>query len=270
MPTKTEAADLNIAMFGRHGEAPLPIVAAYSPTHCFFAAIEAARIALKYRTPVILLSDGFLANGSEPWRLPDIADLPDIRVPFATEANATDDDGTAVFHPYLRDPATLARPWAIPGTPGLMHRIGGLEKEDVTGNISYEPENHEHMVRLQGRQGRPHRRRAAAHRRARRRRRRRVRARLGFHMGGDRRRPATSRRDGNKVAWVHLTHLNPLPNDLGDDPALGSVEVIVPELNMGQLTRIVRAEYLVDARRSPRCRGSRSRHRRSRTPSTSP
>jgi 2-oxoglutarate ferredoxin oxidoreductase subunit alpha len=247
LPTKTEAADLNIAMFGRHGEAPLPIVAAYSPTHCFFAAIEAARIALKYRTPVILLSDGFLANGSEPWRLPDIADLPDIRVPFATEANATDEDGNAVFHPYLRDPASLARPWAIPGTPGLMHRIGGLEKEDVTGNISYEPDNHEHMVRL----------RAAKV------------ARIADELPPtDVRGDADAevcvlgwgstwasidaalqrrRREGHKVAWVHVTHLNPLPNDLG--PILRRFRrVIVPELNLGQLARIVRAEYLIDAR----------------------
>jgi 2-oxoglutarate ferredoxin oxidoreductase subunit alpha len=246
LPTKTEAADLNIAMFGRHGEAPLPIVAAYSPTNCFFAAIEAVRIALKYRTPVILLSDGFLANGSEPWRLPDISELPDIRVPFTTEPNAVDDDGAPVFHAYLRDPATLARPWAIPGTPGVMHRIGGLEKEDVTGNISYEPENHELMVKL----------RAAKV------------ARIADEL------PPTEvrgdpdadvcvlgwgstwaaidaalqrrRRDGNKVAWVHLTHLNPLPKDLGDILRTFR-KVIVPELNMGQLTRIVRAEYLVDA-----------------------
>ena len=143
LPTKTEAADLLIALYGRHAEAPLPVVAAFSPAHCFFAAIEAARLALKYRTPVILLSDGYLANGAEPWRLPDVADLPDISVPFATETNHVGDDGTPEFWPYLRDPETLARPWAIPGTPGLQHRVGGLEKEDGTGNIDYTPENHE-------------------------------------------------------------------------------------------------------------------------------
>ena len=118
------------------------------PSHCFFAAIEAARIALKYRTPVILLSDGYLANGAEPWRLPDVADLPDISVPFATEPNHVDADGQPEFWPYLRDPETLARPWAIPGTPGLAHRVGGLEKEDGTGNIDYTPDNHERMVHL--------------------------------------------------------------------------------------------------------------------------
>src|SRR5450631_1125090 len=143
LPTKTEQADLLQALFGRNGEAPLPVVAPRSPSDCFNAAIEAARLATKYRTPVILLSDGYLANGSEPWKLPDVDALPDISVPFATELNH---DGE--FWPYLRDPETLARPWAIPGTPGLMHRIGGIEKQDGTGNINYEPENHEHMVRL--------------------------------------------------------------------------------------------------------------------------
>ena len=148
LPTKTEAADLNIALYGRHAEAPLPVVAAYSPSHCFEAAIEAARIALKYRTPVILLSDGYLANGSEPWKLPDLDTLPDISVPFATEPNHERADGTLEFWPYLRDPDTLARPWAIPARPGLQHRVGGIEKEDGTGNISYEPANHEKMVHL--------------------------------------------------------------------------------------------------------------------------
>ncbi|MBA2388250.1 MAG: 2-oxoacid:acceptor oxidoreductase subunit alpha, partial [Acidimicrobiia bacterium] len=146
LPTKTEAADLNLALFGRSGEAPLPVVAASSPVHCFEAAIEAIRIAVKYRTPVILLSDGFLANGSEPWRLPDLDSLPDISVPFTTEMNHLNADGDTEFWPYLRDPETFARPWAIPGTPGLMHRIGGIEKEDGTGNISYTPENHQRMV----------------------------------------------------------------------------------------------------------------------------
>ena len=143
LPTKTEQADLMLAMYGRHGEAPLPIVAAQSPADCFDAAFEAVRIALKYRTPVILLTDGYLANGAEPWLLPDLDALPDISVPFATELNHGDE-----FWPYLRDPETLARPWAIPGTPGLMHRIGGLEKEDGTGNVSYDPENHDTMTRI--------------------------------------------------------------------------------------------------------------------------
>lgn len=246
LPTKTEAADLNIAMFGRHGEAPLPIVASYSPSHCFFAAIEAARIALKYRTPVILLSDGYLANGSEPWKLPDVSTLPDISVPFATEHNHVRDDGTTEFWPYLRDPETLARPWAIPGTPGMMHRVGGIEKEDGSGNINYSPMNHEKMVHLRAEKV----------------------ARIANDL------PPTEihgdadadvcilgwgstwaaidaavqrhRRRGQKVGWVHLTHLNPLPKDLG--PILkGFRKVIVPELNMGQLCRIVRAEFLVDA-----------------------
>src|SRR5262245_55421592 len=148
LPTKTEQSDLLLAMYGRHGEAPLPIVAARSPSHCFDAAFEAVRIALRYRTPVILLTDGYLANGAEPWLLPDLDALPDISVPFATEPNHTAEDGTATFWPYLRDEETLARPWAIPGTPGLQHRIGGIEKQDGTGNVNYDPENHEHMVRL--------------------------------------------------------------------------------------------------------------------------
>ncbi|HEY3484661.1 MAG TPA: 2-oxoglutarate ferredoxin oxidoreductase subunit alpha, partial [Ilumatobacteraceae bacterium] len=247
LPTKTEAADLNIALFGRHGEAPLPVVACYSPVHCFHAAIEAARIALKYRTPVILLSDGYLANGSEPWLLPDVDSLPDISVPFATELNHVDDDGTATFWPYLRDPETLARPWAIPGTPKLMHRIGGLEKEDGTGNVNYTPENHARMVELRA-------------------------AKVGgiakdlppVEVKGDVDADVCivgwgstwaaidaavqrQRRGGAKVAWIHLTHLNPLPADLGEHLRRYRT-VIVPELNSGQLTRVLRSEYLIDAR----------------------
>jgi 2-oxoglutarate ferredoxin oxidoreductase subunit alpha len=247
LPTKTEASDLNIALFGRHGEAPLPVVASYSPAHCFHAAIEAARIALKYRTPVILLSDGYLANGSEPWLLPDVDSLPDISVPFATEFNHTTEDGDDEYWPYLRDETTLARPWAIPGTPGLMHRVGGLEKKDGTGNIDYTPENHERMVQL----------RAAK-----------VEAIAAdippTEVHGDddadvlvvgwgstwaaidaavQRR----RRAGRKVASLHLVHLNPLPPDLGD--ILARFErVIVPELNSGQLANVLRAKYLIDAR----------------------
>jgi len=247
LPTKTEAADLNIAMYGRHAEAPLPIVAAYSPGNCFDAAIEAVRIALKYRTPVILLSDGYLANGSEPWLLPDPSTLPDISVPFATETNHVAPDGTAEFWPYLRDPETLARPWAIPGTPGLMHRVGGIEKEDGTGNISYEPANHSTMVHLRA-------------------------AKIagiandiplativgdedadlcllgwGSTWAAIDAAVQITRRQNLKVAWIHLTHLNPMPRNLGD--LLHKFKhILVPELNLGQLCRIVRAEFLVDAK----------------------
>ncbi|MGW7530649.1 2-oxoacid:acceptor oxidoreductase subunit alpha, partial [Streptomyces sp. NPDC054783] len=147
LPTKTEQADLLQAMFGRNGEAPVPIVAPRTPADCFGVALEAARIALAYRTPVMLLSDGYLANGSEPWRIPDLEELPDLRVQFASGPNHTLDDGSEVFWPYKRDPETLARPWALPGTPGLEHRIGGIEKQDGTGNISYDPANHDFMVR---------------------------------------------------------------------------------------------------------------------------
>jgi 2-oxoglutarate ferredoxin oxidoreductase subunit alpha len=247
LPTKTEAADLNIAMFGRHGEAPLPIVASYSPAQCFDAAIEAARIALKYRTPVILLSDGYLANGSEPWRIPDIDSLPDISVPFQTEHNGVDADGNPVYLPYLRDPDTLARPWAIPGTPGLMHRVGGLEKADRTGNVDYTPENHALMGQL----------RAAKIERI-------ADDYPELEIVGDADAEVCvlgwgstwaaihaavqrQRRDGSKVAWIHLTNLNPLPKDLGDK-LKRFPKVIVPELNRGQLCNIVRAKYLVDAK----------------------
>lgn len=246
LPTKTEAADLNIAMYGRHGEAPLPIVAAYSPAQCFFAAIEAARMALTYRTPVILLSDGFLANGSEPWRLPDVADLPDIRVPFTTSPNGSDADGTPVYLPYLRDPDTLARPWAIPGTPGLMHRVGGLEKADRTGNVDYTPENHQLMgdlraAKIDGI--------AASY------------PPLEVHGDADadlcflgwgstwasiHATVERQRRAGHRLAWIHLTHLNPLPNELGDLLRRYRT-VVVPELNRGQLCNIVRGRYLIDA-----------------------
>ena len=143
LPTKTEQSDLLQAMYGRNGEAPVPVVAAQSPGDCFAAAVEAARIALTYRTPVFLLSDGYLANGSEPWQVPSVAELPDLSVEFATEANGEGGE----FLPYLRDPETLARPWAVPGTAGLEHRVGGIEKADSTGNISYDPDNHDFMVR---------------------------------------------------------------------------------------------------------------------------
>jgi len=254
LPTKTEAADLNMALYGRHAEAPLPVVAAYSPSHCFEVAIEAARLALKYRTPVILLSDGYVANGSEPWKLPDPETLPDISVPFATEPNHERADGTAEFWPYLRDPVTLARPWAVPGTPGLQHRIGGIEKEDGTGNISYEPANHEKMVHLRAAK-------VAG-----------IAADIpevtvagdadadlvvlgwGSTWGAIDSAVERIRRRGLKVAWVHLVHLNPLPRNLGD-VLRRFPKILVPELNLGQLVRVVRAEYLVDARSVTKVQG---------------
>jgi 2-oxoglutarate ferredoxin oxidoreductase subunit alpha len=241
MPTKTEAADLLSAVYGRHGESPLPVIAASTPGGCFEAAMEAARIAVVYRTPVILLSDTFLQNSSEPWRLPDVGDLPAIDPRFATQPNH--DDG---FMPYLRD-ENLARPWAIPGTPGLRHRIGGLEKEDVTGDISYDAANHERMTHLRlskvekvadglpplevddetgdaellvlgwG-------------------------STFGAIKGGVRR----ARTAGLKVAHAHLGLLNPLPKDLGD-VLQRYPRVLIPEMNLGQLAMMVRARYLVDA-----------------------
>ncbi len=247
LPTKTEASDLMMAMYGRHGESPMPIVSAYSPSHCFHAAIEACRLALKYRTPVMLLTDGYLATSSEPWKLPDVADLPDLSVQFATETNHVDDAGEPEFWPYLRNPETLARPWAVPGTAGLEHRIGGIEKEDGTGNISYDPANHQLMVQIRAAkvagiaQDIP-----------------RVEvdgpddaevlvvgwgSTWGAICGSvDRARDA-----GKKVARLHLMHLNPFPENLGEILARYDT-ILVPELNQGQLSRLIRAEYLVDAR----------------------
>jgi 2-oxoglutarate/2-oxoacid ferredoxin oxidoreductase subunit alpha len=255
LPTKTEQADLLMAFYGRHGEAPLPIIAPRSPSHCFEVALEAARIALTWRTPVILLSDGYLANGSEPWLLPDVSQLPDLRVTFATEANHTDKDGNEVFWPYLRDPETLARPWALPGTPGLMHRIGGLEKADGSGNVSYEPENHERMVQIRDAkiQG--------------------ISAHIpdvevhgdvddadllvvgwGSTWGAIDGAVARARADGHKVASTHLVHLHPFPRNLG--AVLQSYpRVLVPELNLGQLSHQLRAEFLVDAKSVSKVRG---------------
>jgi 2-oxoglutarate ferredoxin oxidoreductase subunit alpha len=242
MPTKTEQADLNMALFGRHGEAPVAVVAPNSPADCFFAAIEAARIALTYRTPVLLLSDGYIANGSEPWRLPEIADLPDLRVEFATQPNGADG---VTFLPYLRDPATLARPWAIPGTPGLEHRIGGLEKADQTGDISYDPANHDFMVRtraakVEGIQvpdvevddpdGN---------------------ARVLVLGWGSTYGPIGAacralRLNGLPIAQAHLRHLNPMPRNL--ESVLKSYErVVIPEMNLGQLAHVIRGRYLIDA-----------------------
>ena len=246
MPTKTEQADLLQAMYGRNGEAPVPVVAPATAADCFDAALEAARIALAYRTPVMLLSDGYLANGSEPWRIPEVSELPDLRVEFAKEPNHTKDDGTEVFWPYLRDPETLARPWAVPGTPGLEHRIGGIEKQNGTGNISYDPANHDFMVRT--RQAKvdgitvPD-------------------AEVDDPSGGARTLvvgwgstygPITAavrriRASGEQIAQVHLRHLNPFPANLGKVLA-GYDRVVVPEMNLGQLAHLLRAKYLVDAR----------------------
>lgn len=244
LPTKTEQADLLQAMYGRNGEAPVPIVAPRTPADCFDAALDAARIALTYRTPVFLLSDGYLANGSEPWKIPETEELPDLRVRFATGPNHELADGTEVFWPYKRDPHTLARPWAVPGTPGLEHRIGGIEKQDGSGNISYDPANHELMVRT--RQAKtdgievpdlnvddPDEAKTLV---------------LGW---GSTYGPITAavrrlRSAGQPIAQAHLRHLNPFPKNLGD--VLGRYDkVVVPEMNLGQLATLIRARYLVDA-----------------------
>jgi 2-oxoglutarate ferredoxin oxidoreductase subunit alpha len=249
MPTKPEQADLLMTMFGRNAESPVPVVAATTPGGCFHAAIEAARIALKYRTPVFLLSDAYLANGAEPWLIPEVDSLPDIAVAFAEGPN--DGDG---FQPYLRDPETLSRPWAIPGTPGLEHRIGGLEKQDVTGNVSYDPENHDAMVRLRAQKVAG----IAAdipeltvdHGSG---------AELLVLGWGGTYGPITAavkrvRASGGKVAQAHLQYLSPLPRNTGD--VLRSYErVLIPEMNLGQLLRLVRADFLVDAVGYNRVRG---------------
>ena len=254
MPTKTEQTDLLMALYGRNGESPVPVVAAASPSDCFFAAIEAARIAITYRTPVILLSDGYLGNGSEPWRIPDVSELPDLSaaVAFATEADQPEHGD---FRPFTRDPQTLARPWAIPGTPGLEHRIGGIEKADGSGNISYDPDNHDLMVRT----------RAAkiegiansipplevddptGH------------ARLlvlgwGSTYGSIGAAIRSARRAGHDVAQAHLRHMNPFPANLGE--VLRRYDkVLVPEINLGQLALLLRGKFLVDVISYNRVRG---------------
>jgi 2-oxoglutarate ferredoxin oxidoreductase subunit alpha len=250
LPTKTEQADLLQAMFGRNGEAPVPIVAPQSPGDCFAAAVEAARIAVTYRTPVMLLSDGYLANGSEPWQVPDVASLPRIDPDFATAANKTvtakDGTSTEEYWPYLRDEDTLARPWAVPGTPGLEHRIGGLEKGDGHGNISYDPANHDFMVRI--RQAKVDRIAESLPPLA-------VddpsgRAKVLVLGWGSTYGPIGAavrrvRKAGLDVAQVHLRHLNPFPKDLGE--ILKRYEaVMIPEMNLGQLSLLIRAKYLVD------------------------
>jgi len=238
LPTKTEQADLLQALFGRNSEAPIPVLAASTPADCFWVAIEACRIAVKYMVPVIILSDGYLANGAEPWRIPKLSDIPEIPVKFATDPIG--------FLPYKRDPHTLARPWAVPGTPGLEHRIGGLEKQDPTGNINYEPLNHENMVRI----------RAAK-----------VAAVVqdipnvlpagdpegdllivawGSTCGSITAALKAQRAKGRRIGHLHLRHLNPLPSNVGD-VLKRYKRVLVPELNMGQLLWVLRAKFLVDA-----------------------
>jgi 2-oxoglutarate/2-oxoacid ferredoxin oxidoreductase subunit alpha len=246
MPTKTEQSDLLQAMYGRNGEAPVAILAPKSPADCFDVAIEAVRIATTYRTPVLILSDGYLANGSEPWRIPDVAELPSISVEFATEPNHETESGDHVFWPFKRDPKTLARPWAVPGTPGLEHRIGGLEKADGHGNISYDPANHDLMTRT--RQAKIE----------------------GIAAGipaldvddpsndakvlvlgwGSTYGPIGAavrrvRAAGGKVAQAHLSYLNPFPPNTGD-VLRAYQKVLVPEMNLGQLSLLLRGKYLVD------------------------
>ncbi len=238
LPTKTEQADLMMAMYGRNGECPLPIVAAATPSDCYFAAIEACRIAVKYMTPVMLLSDGYLANGSEPWLIPRYADLPEMA--------ATHYEDAENFKPYSRDSETLARPWAVPGTPNHQHRIGGIEKQDITGTISYEPANHEHMVRTRA-------------------------AKVagiakdippadvigkeegevlvvgwGGTYGAITAAIEALQARGASVSHVHLRHLNPFPRNLGD-VLKNFKNVLVPELNLGQLVKMIRSEFVVDA-----------------------
>ncbi|MGQ7295351.1 2-oxoacid:acceptor oxidoreductase subunit alpha [Quadrisphaera sp. KR29] len=248
LPTKTEQSDLLQAMYGRNGESPVPVVAPSTPADCFDAAVDAVRIAVRYRTPVLLLSDGYLANGSEPWRVPAAHDVHAVDPDFATDPNSTAADGvTPQFRPFLRDPDTLARPWAVPGTAGLEHRVGGLEKADVTGEISYDPANHDRMVRLRRAKvkgievpdvvvdhgGQEHRDSDLLV--------------LGW---GSTRGPITAavreaRRRGVRVAQAHLRHLNPLPANLGE-VLLAHEHVLVPEMNLGQLALLLRGRYLVD------------------------
>jgi 2-oxoglutarate ferredoxin oxidoreductase subunit alpha len=250
MPTKPEQADLLNVMFGRNSESPIPVVAASTPGGCFDAAIEACRIALKYRTPVFCLSDAYLANGSEPWLIPEPDALPDISVEFADLPNA----GERGFLPYLRDPETLARPWAVPGTPGLEHRIGGLEKADGTGNVSYDPDNHDFMVRIRQQKveaiARDIPELAVDHQAG---------ADLlvigwGGTYGPIAAAVRRARAAGGKVAQAHFTHLNPFPENTGH--VLRSYDrVLAPEMNLGQLSKLLRAEYLVDVVGYNRVRG---------------
>jgi 2-oxoglutarate ferredoxin oxidoreductase subunit alpha len=240
LPTKTEQADLNQALFGRHGECPMPVVAPRSPADCFNIAIEAWRLATRYMTPVIILSDAYVANGSEPWRIPAVKELE--RIPVEHPQGKPDGEE---FHPYARN-ERLARPWAIPGTPGLMHRLGGLEKQDITGAVSYDPANHQHMIELRARKIAniahdipPQEVEGPAEGKL-----------LAVSWGGTYGSVATAadrlRQAGHAVAHAHLRYLNPLPANLGQ--LLKRYQrVVVAELNLGQLRRLLRGEYLVDA-----------------------
>ena len=257
MPTKTEQADLLMALYGRNGESPVAVIAPATPSDCFDTALEAVRIAVKYRTPVIILSDGYLANGSEPWRIPEVAGLPKLRdeFSFSSPKEWTGEDGKPDFHPFRRDPQTLARPWAVPGTPGLEHRIGGIEKADGAGTISYDPDNHDKMVRLRQ-------------------------AKIdgiaadigplevddpdgnakvlvlgwGSTFGSIGAAVRRVRNAGGSVAQAHLRHLSPFPANLGE--VLGAYDkVLVPEINLGQLALVLRGRYLVDVISYNRVRG---------------
>ncbi len=239
LPTKTEQSDLLQAMFGRNGECPIPIISASSPADCFDTAIEAWRIAVRFMTPVIILSDGYIANGAEPWRIPDVSDLPKIEITHPTG------DDADTFHPYSRD-EHLARPWAIPGTPGLMHRIGGLEKQDITGDVCYDPDNHQHMTDLRAKKvaniandiplqdvNGPEKGDLLV---------------LGWGgtFGACTTAVERCRAEGLSVAHAHLRYLNPFPANLAE--LMGRYnKVLIPELNMGQLRFLIRATFLVDA-----------------------
>ena len=242
LPTKTEQSDLNQALYGRNGEAPMPVIAAATPGDCFYAAYDACRIALKYMTPVMLLSDGYLANGSEPWMIPNVDDLDEIDVTFVHEKNSDDE-----FLPYQRNEETLSRPWAIPGTPGLEHRLGGIEKEENTGHVSYDPENHHRMVELRQEKvnriqqdiapikifGEDHGDMLILS--------------WGGTYGSCRSAVETLQEEGKKVSHAHIRWISPLPKDLGEI-IIGFKNVLVPEINLGQFLRLIRAEYLVDAK----------------------
>lgn len=255
LPTKTEQSDLLQALHGRNGESPVAVIAPQSPTDCFDIAVEAVRIATTYRTPVIVLSDGYLANGSEPWNVPNVADLPSLDVEFATTPNGIDPKGKPVFHPFMRDEETLARPWAVPGTAGLEHRIGGIEKADVTGHISYDPDNHDKMVRLRQ-------------------------AKIdgiantieplevedpsgeakvlvlgwGSTYGPISAAVRLARASGTSIAVAHLRHLNPFPSNL-EEVLRAYDRVVVPEMNLGQLAMLLRAKFLIDVKSHTAVRG---------------
>ena len=249
LPTKTEQSDLLFAMYGRNGESPMPIVAAATPSDCFDAALEASRIALEHMVPVLLLTDGYMANGAEPWLIPDADAIPPIKHRLTTEHNNPDGD----YLPYRRDPETLARSWAVPGTPGLEHRVGGLEKQDETGHVSYDPDNHQLMTNIRQEKvdrianyipeleafgsdsgtlvlG------------------------WGSTYGAIRQAVVAAQARGWKVAHAHLRHLNPFPRNLGD--LLRQYDrVLIPEMNMGQLNKLIRAKYLIDAVSLPKVTG---------------